>query len=73
LPGRPIVARLEDGTQVVPAPLDYLSWVEDVAGLAAREDMQVKSREVLLTGRASPRAKRELETRGWTVRERVAD
>lgn len=73
LPGRPVVARLEDGTQVVPAPVDYLSWVEDVAGLAAREDLQVKSREVLLTGRASPRAKRELETRGWTVRERVGD
>ena len=67
----PIVARATDGTLVVPAPIDYVSWTERVARFADREDLAAPNRAILLTGQTTPRAKRELQGRGWTLRENV--
>ena len=55
-------------------PIDHLSWTGDVATMAhramQREDVKrVEDREIWLTGRASERARSELEGRGWKVRE----
>jgi hypothetical protein len=61
------------GTVVVPAPVDYVSWTERVAGFAARPEVAgAKSRELWLTGRLSPRTRQDLASRGWTVREGVS-
>jgi hypothetical protein len=57
-------------------PLDYVSWTEGVAGHVeritkrAQTDFPRAKRELWLTGQASPRAAKELDARGWTVREK---
>jgi hypothetical protein len=65
------LARETDGTLLVPAPIDYVSWTERVARFADREDLAAPNRAILLTGQTTPRAKRELQGRGWTLRENV--
>ena len=65
----PILGRDRDGTLVAPAPVDYVSWTERIAGFAGSEDLKAAQRTVLLTGKMSPRAKKEFEALGWTVRE----
>lgn len=62
-----------NGAVILPAPADYVSWTERVAGVAERDDLAAPQRSVWLTGRMTPRAKLAFETLGWTVRERVAD
>ena len=67
-----LLGETEAGALVVPAPVDYVSWTERVAGFATRPDVAAaNSRELWLTGRLSPRARQELATLGWTVREGV--
>ena len=57
-------------------PLDYVAWTEGVAGhidritKRAQTDFPKAKRELWLTGQASPRAVKELEARGWTLREK---
>lgn len=57
-------------------PLDYVAWTEGVAGHVdrvtkrAQTDFPKAKRELWLTGQASPRAAKEFEARGWTLRER---
>ena len=57
-------------------PLDYVSWTESVAGQVdritkrAQTDFPKARRELWLTGQLSPRAAKEFEARGWTVREK---
>jgi hypothetical protein len=69
---RTLHAETEAGDIVVPAPVDYISWTERVAGFASRPDVvAAKNRHLWLTGRLSPRARQELASGGWTVREGV--
>ena len=56
---------------VVPAPVDYVAWTQRVARFADRPDLAAADRQILVTGRVSPRARQELERRRWTVREGV--
>jgi hypothetical protein len=67
-----ITAQTRDGKLVVPAPLDYIGWVQPVADFAARTDLKGSERLVLLSGKASPVATKELATRGWRVNENLA-
>jgi len=71
LPRRGVLGRDRDGTLVAPALVDYLSWTERTAGFAGSEDLKAAQWTVLLTGKMSPRAKKEFEARGWTVREEI--
>jgi hypothetical protein len=67
-----LLGETEAGALVVPAPADYVSWTERVAGFATRPDVAAaKSRQLWLSGRLSPRARQELTAHGWTVREGV--
>jgi hypothetical protein len=69
---RTLYAETEAGTVVVPAPVDYISWTERVAGFAERPDVvAAKNRHLWVTGRLSPRTRQELAAHGWTVREGV--
>jgi hypothetical protein len=68
-----LLGETQAGALVVPAPVDYVSWTEGIAGFAGRPDLvAAKSRQVWLTGRLSPRTSQELAAGGWTVREGVS-
>ena len=64
-----VVGRERGGAVVVPGPVDYVAWTEKVAGFARREDLAAPTRSLWLTGRMSPRARKEFEALGWTVHE----
>jgi hypothetical protein len=65
----PIIARTKAGGLLVPAPLDYVPWTEQIAKFSARPELKAPTRTVWLTGSFSPRAKREFQAAGWTLRE----
>lgn len=65
----PVMARGTDGSLVVPAPVDYPSWTERVATFADRDDLVAPKRTILLTGQTTPRARQELTSRGWIVKD----
>jgi hypothetical protein len=65
----PLIARTRDGAILVPAPLDYVPWTQAVATFARRPDLKAKNRTAWLTGRLSPRAKREFAAARWTIQE----
>jgi hypothetical protein len=62
-----------NGALVVPAPVDYVSWTQRVAGFAQRDDLAAAQRGIWLTGRMTPRAKAAFEGLGWSVHERASD
>ncbi len=70
---RIVAATDMNGALVLPAPVDYVSWTERVAGFAERPDLAAPQRSVWISGRMTPRAKAGFEALGWTVRERVSD
>jgi hypothetical protein len=56
-----------DGTLVAAAAVDYAYWNEDAALFAQRKDLGAKKRVLLLAGKASNRAKLELEKAGLSL------
>jgi hypothetical protein len=68
-----LVGRSKAGTLIVPAPVDYVSWTERVAGFAKRPDLKASDREIWLTGRLSSRARRELMRLHWVTHERIKE
>jgi len=68
-----VFAKRVDGSLVVPGAVDYVAWTERLARFANRSDLEAKQRTVLLTGRMSPRAKKEFEALGWHVAEHASD
>jgi hypothetical protein len=65
----PVIGRDRDGTVIVPAPVDYVSWTERIAQFATSPTLAAPQRSIWLTGKMSPRAKQEFAGLGWTVRE----
>ena len=69
--------RTKNGALVVVLPLDYLVWTEPMAHLltGANQLMSelsgIKEKQVWITGTLSPRARKEIESRGWQVRDRA--
>ena len=70
-------SRTKNGAVVVVLPLDYLVWTEPMAQLITGANQLVselpgiKEKQVWLTGTISPRARKEIESRGWQVRDRA--
>jgi hypothetical protein len=56
-----------DGTLVAAAAVDYAYWNEDAALFAQRKDLGAKKRVLLVAGKASNRAKLELEKAGLSL------
>ena len=77
LPSKPVpVALTADNRLVSFAAVDHLVWTEGIAAAAARlteayDDLVVERRELWLRGRVTERCRRELESLGWTVRDRI--
>jgi hypothetical protein len=65
----PVVGRTATGTLVMPGPVDYVAWTERVAGAAQREEFKAPKRIAWLSGRMSPRARKEFSQRGWVIDE----
>ena len=65
------------GVAMALLPLDYLAWTEAVAEASseiaerARKELGAGGLEMHVTGQASERARQELKTLGWGLRERV--
>lgn len=49
----------------VPAPVDHVTWTEEVAGFALRDDLGAQPKVLLHTGRLSPAASAGLLASGW--------
>ena len=71
------VSRSVSGALVVNLPLDYLVWTEPMAQMLTLANQMVnelpgiKEKQIWLTGTLSPRARKEIESRGWQVRDRA--
>jgi hypothetical protein len=66
---RTVVGITGDGSIVVPAPVDYLSWTESIARLAARPDLRAPRRGIWLSGGISTLAQRAFSESGWAFHE----
>jgi hypothetical protein len=68
--------RTTGGNLVFNSPLDHLVWTEPIATFinavdkVVQETGGIKGKEFWVTGTVSPRAKKELESRGYRVQER---
>jgi hypothetical protein len=64
-----IIGQDRNGRIVAQAPVDYVSWIEDVSYFAHRRDLQKSRRSLWVTGRLSPLAKKNFQELGWNVLE----
>ena len=66
----PLIGRDRDGALILPAPVDYVSWTEWVAGFARNPDLVAAPRRTLwISGKLSPRTTSELTSSGWKIQE----
>jgi hypothetical protein len=63
--GRLPAAMTANGELQVPAPVDYVTWTETVAGFAQRDDLGTAPKVLVHTGRLSDAAAAGLKTAGW--------
>jgi hypothetical protein len=65
-----LVARDQNGTVIMPAPVDYVSWTQRIAGFATNPQLLgLQSRVLWITGKMTPLARQQLTTNGWTLQE----
>jgi len=75
--GQFAVARTANGALVFNLPLDYLVWTEPMAQLFTGANQLVnnlpgvKEKQIWLTGTLSPRARKEITSRGWQIHDRA--
>ena len=75
--GQFAVSRTTNGALVFNLPLDYLVWTEPMAQLLTAGNQLVnqlpgiKEKQVWIAGTLSPRARKEMESRGWQIHDRV--
>jgi hypothetical protein len=65
-----LVARDQNGTVIVPAPVDYLSWTPRIAGFAtAPALLGLQHRVLWIPAKMTPLARQQLVANGWSVHE----
>lgn len=57
-----------DGRVIASLAIDYGTWDKDAAAFAQRKNLAAKGRTLLVAGKVSPRATKELQKAGWTVK-----
>jgi hypothetical protein len=57
------------GSWIVPLPVETLAWTEEALAQVPSADEAPARHELWLLGTTTPRARKELEARGWTVSE----
>jgi hypothetical protein len=65
-----IFARDQNGTTIVPGPVDYLSWTPRTAGFLTNPELMRLRHRVLLTSNMTPLARQQLTANGWSVQQR---
>jgi hypothetical protein len=74
---RVMIAKTKDGRAIALLPGDYMPWTEKLdhgskeLGERVRTELGAKSAEIFIQGEVSPRARQELKTAGWGVREKT--
>lgn len=63
--GRLPAAATSSGEIHVPAPVDLVTWTEDVATFASRDDLPAGTRALVHTGKLSPAAAAGIAAAGW--------
>jgi hypothetical protein len=66
-----VVAKQDGGQLVAVVPADMLAWTPALAAFAKRDDLAAPERAFWISGRATARARDELEKMGWAVHEGV--
>jgi hypothetical protein len=69
---RGIIGQDRTGAIVVQAPVDYVSWTKDMSYFANRPDFHGHPKIVSLTGQFSPLARKNFQTLGWVINEKVS-
>ena len=65
----PIVGHTAMGALIVPAPVDYVAWMQGIARFAQRDDLRAPQRIAWLSGWLSRRASKEFAARSWEVKQ----
>ena len=65
--GRLPAAITSQGTLEVPAPVDHVTWTEQVAAFATRDDLGPEPKSLIHTGKLSDQTRLGLKTAGWTT------
>ena len=75
--GQFAVSRATNGALVVNFPADYVVWTEPMAQMMTAGNQLVndlpgvKEKQIWLTGTLSPRARKEIQSRGWQIHDRA--
>ena len=75
--GQFAVSRATNGALVVNFPADYVAWTEPMAQMITAGNKLVnalpgvKEKQIWLTGTLSPRARKEIQSRGWQIHDRA--
>lgn len=64
---RTVVGVTPAGALVLPAPVDYISWTEQMARIAGQKGLQAPRRGLWLSGRVSALAQYGLSELGWAI------
>ncbi len=65
-----LVARDQNGTVIMPAPVDYVSWTQRIAGFATDPQLLAMQNRVLwITGKMTLLARQQLSANSWSVRQ----
>jgi hypothetical protein len=63
-----LVARDQNGTVIVPAPVDYVSWTPRIAGFVTTPTLLALHHRVLwIPAKMTPLARQQLQANGWSV------
>jgi len=65
--GRLVAGETATGEIQVPAPVDYVTWTEEVRHFATRDDLGAGPKSLIHTGKMSPAATAGLLAAGWKV------
>src|SRR6266436_2126101 len=65
-----IIARDQNGTTILPAPVDFVSWTPRIAGFVTDPQMLAMHHRVIwITGQMTPLARQQLSANAWNVRQ----
>lgn len=69
--GAAVAWRTPAGKLILPLPVDYLTWNEDLAGFFDQPSLRAANKVALIGGEASTLAQRALTERGWGIQSRA--
>jgi hypothetical protein len=65
-----LIARDQNNTVIMPAPVDYVSWTPRIAGFVTTAPLlSLQNRTLWIPAGMTPLARRQLTANGWTVHE----